>query len=67
MNALGEGVAGRKVPQRWEPEDGSLIAGWSREETSSLKTALCVASWVVSCFCENCARYGIVRDGCPVE
>ena len=67
MFAFGEGVAGRNGPQRRVPEDGSLIAGWSREETSSLKTALCVASWVVSYLCENCARYGIVRDGCPVE
>jgi hypothetical protein len=31
------GVAGRNGPQRWVPEDGSSIAGWSREETSSLK------------------------------
>ena len=50
MNAFGEGVAGRKGPQRRGPEDGSPIAGWSREETSSLKTALCVASWVVPYF-----------------
>ena len=48
MNAFGEGVAGRNGPQRRVPEDGSSIAGWSREETSSLKTALCMASWVIS-------------------
>jgi hypothetical protein len=48
MNVFGEGVAGRKGPQRRVPEDGSLIAGWSREETSSLETTFCVASWVVS-------------------
>jgi hypothetical protein len=67
MNAFGEGVAGRNGPQRRVSEDGGPIPGWSREETSSLKTALCVASWVISCNCENRARYGIVRDGCPVE
>ena len=48
MNAFGEGVAGRNGPQWRVPEDGSSIAGWSREETSSLKAAFCVASWVVS-------------------
>ena len=41
---------GRNGPQRRVSEDGSPIAGWSREETSSLKTALCVASWVVPYF-----------------
>jgi hypothetical protein len=48
MNAFGEGVAGRNGPQRRVSEDGSSIAGWSREETSSLKTVSFVASWVVS-------------------
>jgi hypothetical protein len=67
MNAFGEGVAGRNGPQRRVPEDGSSIAGWSREETSSLKTVSCMASQVISCCCEDCARYGIVRDCCPVE
>jgi len=38
MNALGEGVAGRNDPQRRVPEDGSVIAGWSREEASFLSS-----------------------------
>ena len=44
------GRCGRNGLQRRVSEDGSPIAGWSREETSSLKTALCVASWVVPYF-----------------